>query len=95
MTDTKQHSNAVFTFTITAEQQRVIDTLYSPQISLRGAHQGKISGETGSIDVVDIIDDRAVLSYTIETDGSHTVEALDDFHSGWSTVTEDELNDYI
>lgn len=95
MTDTKQHSNAVFTFTITAEQQRVIDTLYSPQISLRGAHQGKISGETVSIDVVDIIDDRAVLSYTIETDGSHTVEALDDFHSGWSTVTEDELNDYI
>lgn len=91
MTDTKQHHNAVFTFTITAEQQRVIDTLRSPQISLRGAHKG----ETGSIDVVDIIDDRAVLSYTIETDGTHTVEALDDFHSGWSTVTEDELNDYI
>lgn len=94
MTDTKQHSNAVFTFTITAEQQRVIDTLCSPQISLRGAHQGKISGENGSIDVVDIIDDRAILSYTIEHDGTYTVEALDDFHNGWSTLTEDELNDY-
>lgn len=95
MTDTKQHRDAVFTFTITAEQQRVIDTLRSPQISLRGAHKGEISGETGSIDVVDIIDDRAVLSYTIETDGTYTVEALDDFHNGWSTLTEDELNDYI
>lgn len=95
MTNTKQHSNAVFTFTITAEQQRVIDTLHSPQISLRGAHQGKVSGDTGSIDVVDIIDDRAVLSYTIESDGTYTVEALDDFHNGWSTLTEDELNDYI
>ena len=94
MTDTKQHNNAVFTFTITAEQQRVIDTLYSPQISLRGAHQGNVSGDTGSIDVVDVIDDRAVLSYTIETDGTYTVEALDDFHNGWSTVTEDELDDY-
>ena len=95
MTDTKQHNIAVFTFTITAEQQRVIDTLYSPQISLRGAHQGKVSGDTGSIDVVDVIDDRAVLSYTIESDGTYTVEALVDFHNGWSTLTEDELNDYI
>lgn len=95
MTNTKQNSDAVFTFTITAEQQRVIDTLRSPQISLRGAHQGKVSGDTGSIDVVDIIDDRAVLSYTIESDGTYTVEALDDFHNGWSTLTEDELNDYI
>ena len=95
MTNTKQHSNAVFTFTITAEQQRVIDTLRSPQISLRGARKGEVSGETGSIDVVDIIDDRAVLSYTIESDGTYTVEALDDFHNGWSTLTEDELNDYI
>lgn len=95
MTNTKQYSDAVFTFTITAEQQRVIDTLHSPQISLRSAHQGKVSGETGSIDVIDIIDDRAVLSYTIETDGTYTVEALDDFHNGWSTLTEDELNDYI
>ena len=95
MTNTKQYRDAVFTFTITAEQQRVIDTLRSPQISLRGAHQGKVSGETGSIDVVDIIDDRAVLSYTIETDGTYNVEVLDDFHSGWSTVTEDELDEYI
>lgn len=95
MTDTKQYRDAVFTFTITAEQQRVIDTLHSPHISFRGAHQGKISGDTGSIDVVDTIDDRAVLSYTIESDGTYTVEALDDFHNGWSTLTEDELNDYI
>lgn len=95
MTDTKQYHDAVFTFTITAEQQRVIDTLRSPQISLRGAHKGEVSGETGSIDVVDIIDDRAVLSYTIETDGTYSVEALEDFHNGWSTVTEDELNDYL
>lgn len=94
MTDTKQHINVVFTFTITAEQQRVIDTLHSPQISLRGARKGEVSGETGSIDVVDVIDDRAVLSYTIEHDGTYTVEVLDDFHNGWSTVTEDELNDY-
>ena len=95
MNDTKQYYDAVFTFTITAEQQRVIDTLYSPQISLRGARKGEVSGETGSIDVVDIIDDRAVLSYSIESDGTYTVEALDDFHNGWSTLTEDELNDYI
>lgn len=95
MTNTKQYSDVVFTFTITAEQQRVIDTLHSPQISLRGARKGEVSGETGSIDVVDIVDDRAVLSYTIESDGTYNVEALEDFHSGWSTLTEDELNDYI
>lgn len=88
MTNTKQYRDAVFTFTITAEQQRVIDTMTSPHIDIRNAHKAAVSS-TGEIDVVDVIDDTAVISYQIETDGTHTAQLLDDFGGGWLTITDE------
>ena len=67
------------TFTVSAAQKAVIDTMHAPHFSLTHFNSGTIA-------VVDIIDDHTVRNYSINPDGTHTVEELEEIGGGWTEV---------
>lgn len=67
------------TFTVSAAQKAVIGTMHAPHFSLTHFNSGTIA-------VVDIIDDHTVRNYSINPDGTHTVEELEEIGGGWTEV---------
>ena len=67
------------TFTVSAAQKAVIDTMRAPHFSLTHFNNGTIA-------VVDVIDDHTVRNYSINPDGSHVIEELEELGGGWKQV---------
>ena len=67
------------TFTVSAAQKAVIDTMRSPHLSLTHFNDETIA-------VVDVIDDHTIRNYSINPDGTHIIEELEEIGSGWTQV---------
>lgn len=75
MHNTTSYADAVFTATITAQQQETLATMNNPHLSLQCTNAGHTTGQTIDIEVIDIIDDATARQYTIEYDGTlHVAE---------------------
>ena len=67
------------TFTVSAAQKAVIDTMRSPHLSLTHFNDETIA-------VVDVIDDHTIRNYSINPDGTHIIEELEEIGGGWTQV---------
>ena len=67
------------TFIVSAAQKVVIDTMRSPHLSLTHFNDETIA-------VVDVIDDHTILNYSINPDGTHIIEELEEIGGGWTQV---------
>ena len=67
------------TFTVSAAQKAVIDTMRSPHLSLTHFNDETIA-------VVDVIDDHTIRNYSINPDGTYAIEELEEIGGGWTQV---------
>ena len=67
------------TFTVSAAQKAVIDTMRSPHLSLTHFNDETIA-------VVDVIDYHTIRNYSINPDGTHIIEELEEIGGGWTQV---------
>ncbi|ANE05511.1 hypothetical protein [Corynebacterium crudilactis] len=81
-------SNLQIVINLTEQQAEKLKTLHSPYINCDDIVAGK--DQTASINVLEVIDDMEVNSYTLNPDGTYTKEQLNDFGQGWSLYAEED-----